>query len=199
MQHFKEFLIKLQTLDIKVNQRNKIINGEVQKISFYDISHQNPFLSASFKNELKELKELAITDILNLPREQIIFQLQRLTDVKELFGKFWHNFYHSNVPAQTEHLLDYLFSLDLHTIFIAPTLSQADHAVVEAAIIDDLMDSIRARENILKEFEEAVSKVVDLSKETEKSVNTKPLKKVAKANPVFKGEIVQEFFKIVKL
>lgn len=168
MQHFKEFLIKLQTLDIKVNQRNKIINGEVQKISFYDISHQNPFLSASFKNELKELKELAITDILNLPREQIIFQLQRLTDVKELFGKFWHNFYHSNVPAQTEHLLDYLFSLDLHTIFIAPTLSQADHAVVEAAIIDDLMDSIRARKTYSRNLKKLCQRLLTYQKRQKK-------------------------------
>ena len=72
MIHFKDFLLKLQTLDIKVNQRNKVIDGQPSRISFYDISHENPYLSALFKNELKELKELAVTDILNLPREQII-------------------------------------------------------------------------------------------------------------------------------
>lgn len=43
MNHFKDFLIKLQTVDIKVNQRNKVINGEAQQIEYYDISHQNPF------------------------------------------------------------------------------------------------------------------------------------------------------------
>lgn len=77
MQHLKDFLIKLQTLDIKINERKKVINGELSQIKFYDISHQNAYLNSSFKNDLKEAKELAITDILNLPREQIIFQKKR--------------------------------------------------------------------------------------------------------------------------
>lgn len=198
MQHFKEFLIKLQTLDIKVNQRNKVVDGQRGQINFYDISHQNPYLSATFKNYLKELKELAITDILNLPREQIIFQLQRLSDVKERFSRFWHNLYNSDVPSGPDHLLNYLFSLDLNSIFIAPDLSYTDNALADDNIINDLTDVISGRENILKEFEEAVSKVVDLSKETEKIVRTEVPRKLSRAYPVFKEEIVAEFFTIIK-
>ena len=63
MQHFKDFLIRLQTLDIRINKRKVVRNGQEQEISYYDISQENPYLSQSFKNELKELKELAITDI----------------------------------------------------------------------------------------------------------------------------------------
>ncbi len=100
MQHFKDFLIKLQTLDVKIKKRKAIVDGLKREISYYDLSHQNPFLNAPFKNELKELKELAITDILNLQREQIIFQLQRLSDVKALFSRFWNNYYDSNVPRE---------------------------------------------------------------------------------------------------
>jgi hypothetical protein len=198
MIHFKDFLIKLQALDIKVNQRNKVINGQSGRISFYDISHQNPYLSASFKNEIKELKELAVTDILNLPREQIIFQLQRLGDVKELFSRFWHKLYKSDAPRSSEHSLDYLLSLDLNSIFIAPGLSHTDNAITDDNFINDLTDSVRARENILKEFEEAVSKVIDLPKETEKTASTGSPRKLPKAYPVFKEEILHGFFALVK-
>ncbi|MEJ7737150.1 MAG: hypothetical protein WKF97_06965 [Chitinophagaceae bacterium] len=89
-------------------------------------------------------------------------------------------------------------SLDLNSIFIAPSLSHTDNAVADDNLINDLVDTVRARENILKEFEEAVSKVIDLSKETEKIVNDELPKKLTKAYPVFKEEIVHEFFTIVK-
>jgi hypothetical protein len=130
MNHFKDLLIKLQTLDIKINQRNAVVDGESVQIKFYDISHQNPFLSGSFKNELKELKELALTDILNHQREQILFQLQRLSGVKERFDKFRYNLYHSHVDRRTEPL-EYFYSLDLDDIFIAPRLYFADHAIAD--------------------------------------------------------------------
>ena len=197
MQHFKEFLIKLQTLDIKINHRNAVVSGGPIQINFYDISHQNPFLSDSFKNELKELKELALTDILNHQREQILFQLQRLSEVKECFDKFRYNLYHSHADRRTEPL-GYFYSLNLDDIFIAPRLYFADHAIADENLIDDLTDSIRARQDILKELEEAVSKVIELPKEAETSPNVEAPKKVTKAGPVFKEEIVPEFFAIIK-
>lgn len=61
-------------------------------------------------------------------------------------------------------MLGYFYGLHLHDIFITLRLSFTDHAVADDNLINDLSDSIRARENILKEFEEAVSKVIDLSK-----------------------------------
>jgi hypothetical protein len=126
--------------------------------------------SAIYRNELKELKELAIIDILNHQREQILFQLQRLSEVKERFDKFRYNLYHSHADRRTEPL-EYFYSLDLDDIFIAPRLYFADHAIADENLIDDLTDSIRARQDILKEFEEAVSKVIDLTKEAETSTN----------------------------
>lgn len=207
MQHFKEFLIKFQTLDIKINERKKVIDREIGQIKFYDISHQNPYLSGQFKNDLKELKELAITDILNLPREQILFQLDRLSGIKDLFAKFWHNSYNSNVPNGMEHELSYFYSLGLHEIFISPKLYFVDNAITDNDLINDLQDSIRHRQEILKEFEEAVAKAIglskeiekgDLPKETETSVSSLPTQKEIKAGPVFKEEIVPEFFAIIK-
>ena len=197
MNHFKDFLIKLHTIDIKTSERKKVINGELGQIKFYDISHQNPSLNNAFKNELKELKELAITDLLNLPREQVFFQLQRLIDVKECFEKFRYNLYHLHADRRTEPL-EYFYSLHLDDIFITPRLYFADHAIADENLIEDLIDSLRARQDMLKEFEEGVSKAIDLPEESETVANIEAPKKVAKAGPVFKEEIIHEFFAIIK-
>jgi hypothetical protein len=95
-------------------------------------------------------------------------------------------------------LTEYFYSLNLHNIFIAPNSYFADHAIADDNLINDLEDSIRAWENSLKEFEEAVSKAIDLPKEPEKSVVIPTTKKEIKATPVFKEEIVQELFTIIK-
>jgi hypothetical protein len=197
MQHFKEFLIKLQRLDIKINQRNKVVDGQRGQINFYDISHQNPSLSEAFRNELKELKELALIDILNLSREQIQVQLQRLDELKELFGNFWYNLTHSHVPGGSEHLTDLLYSLNLSDLFIVPELSFQDHAVADDDFMNDLQDSISARQNALKEFEQSVLKVIQPGKEPEKTAKITPVKK-EEQTPVFKEGVAAEFYDLVK-
>jgi hypothetical protein len=72
MRDFKDFLMKIQTLDIQFKQVATDVNILQQPVNYYDISHEIPFLKGSYKSQLKELQELAITDILNLPREQIL-------------------------------------------------------------------------------------------------------------------------------
>jgi hypothetical protein len=197
MQHFKEFLIKLQTLYIKVNQRNKVLDGQRGQINFYDISTQNPSLSEAFRNELKELKELAVIDILNLSGEQIQVQLQRLDELKEVFEKFWHNLSHSHVPVGSEHLTDLLYSLNLCELFIVPELSFQDHAVADDDFMNDLQDSVRARQNALQEFELSVLKVLQPGKEVEKTDKITPVKK-EEQTPVFKEGVAAEFYDLVK-
>src|SRR5688500_18498818 len=103
MKHFKDFLIKLQTLDIKINKRKAALNSKEHEVSYYDISHENPFLNPEFKIALKQIFEHALTDVLNLPREQVIFQLQRLENVNGLFSRFWDKYYHLNVPIGSQY------------------------------------------------------------------------------------------------
>ena len=76
MLHFKTFLIKLQTLDIKVRVGKSGSDKQEKVTRAYEISHQSPYHSPGYKNELRKVKELAITDLLNLSREQIYFQLE---------------------------------------------------------------------------------------------------------------------------
>jgi hypothetical protein len=53
MNNYKDFIIKLQTLDIKISQKRSFREGVQREYSIYDISHQNPYLSDTFRNELK--------------------------------------------------------------------------------------------------------------------------------------------------
>jgi len=69
MKHFKDFLIRLHTSDIKVNRRKQVSEIQEREVIYDDIHHENPFLSSGFKKQLRELKELAITDLLTIPVE----------------------------------------------------------------------------------------------------------------------------------
>jgi len=197
MKHYKDFIIKLQTIDIKITPKRLVRDGNQPEFSIYTISHENPYLSSTFRNELKELKELALIDILNLSAEQIQLQLQRLDEFKDQFQKFWHNLKRSNAPAGNEHLTELLYSLCLSDIFIVPELSFEDHATADENFIDDLQDSIRARQKALAEFEQSVLKVIQPGKEGEKTNNTKPVKK-EELRPVFKEGVAVDFYDLVK-
>lgn len=197
MKHYKDFIIKLQTVDIKTRQKRQVESGSLKEFATYTVSHQNPYLSDTFRNELKELKELALIDFLNFSGEQIQIQLQRLDELKELFEKFWHNLSHSHVPVGSQHLTDLLYSLNLSRLFIVPELSFQDHTVADDDFINDLQDTIRARQNALQEFEQSVLKVIQPGKEGEKAVKIKPVKK-EEPTPVFKEGVAEEFYDLVK-
>jgi hypothetical protein len=92
MEHFKKFLIRLHTFNISIATRKKNADTypyTTREVQFYDLSHENPGLSSSFKSEVKELSELAVTDILNLASAQITLQLKRLESTKAQYRKFW--------------------------------------------------------------------------------------------------------------
>lgn len=198
MQHFKDFLIKIQTLGIKINTQKLVVNGQNQEVTYYDISHENPLLSPAFNNELKELKELAITDILNLSRAQVILQLQRLHDVKELFHRFWERYYRTEIPNANQDSLELVLRLNLNDIFISPRLMFFDHAIANDDLIYDLEETIRYREQVLIDFEKAVSKIIDLNNTTEKIPASSSAKKEIKANPAFREEIIPELYSLLK-
>jgi hypothetical protein len=197
MNNYKDFIIKLQTLDIKISQKRSFREGVQREYSIYDISHQNPYLSDTFRNELKELRELALTDILNLLPEQIELQLQRLAEVKELFNKFWDKRYSLGSPFLTEHLTNFLYDLNLSETFIVPRLSAEDHVEADDNLINDLEDTINARQKVLKEFEQRVLKVIQPGKALVKFTIDKPNRK-EEAKPVFKEGAAEEFYELVK-
>lgn len=198
MNHYKDWLIKIQTLGININQRKTVLNSQVQEINYYDISHENPYLHPDYNNELKELKELAITDLLNLPREQVLFHLQRIGNVKKVFSRFWERYYHAEIPNGDQKNLDLLLHLNLDELFISPRLMFFDHAIATDDFINDLKDSIRFREQILKDFEKGVSSAINVNKEGEFTSLPVAERKISKAVPVFKEDIIPELYSLLK-
>jgi hypothetical protein len=189
MKHFKELLIALQTLDIKVAADKA---GRQGLPNSYDLKHENPFLSVAFQNRLKELKELALVDLMNQGREQIHFQLQRLEDLNQIFNKFWERFYRSQLPVGSEHNLELLFSLNLNEIFICLFLSFQDHALASDEFLDDLQSTLRYRQEILREVEQSVAKVLHNSFAAKAPVDK------ARATPTLKESIKTDFYNLIR-
>jgi hypothetical protein len=198
MLHFKDFLIKLQTLDIKISERKTNIDGQEKIARSYEISHQTPYHSPAFKNELKEIKELAITDVLNLSREQIEFQLERLKNLKEKFHEFWNRYYHAPYPNGSEHNLNVVYSLHLDDIFICPRLYFMDQAGASDYFMDDLESTITHRQGLLKVFEETILRVINPDMQPASPPNISTASNKRKSWPVFKEGIAEEFFNLVR-
>jgi hypothetical protein len=198
MLHFKDFLIKLQTLDIKIIERKIDLDGQEKVTRIYEINHQSPYHSPGFKNELREIKELAITDVLNLSREQINFHLERLKNLKEKFHEFWNRYYHAPYPVGSEHNRNVAYSLRLNDLFICLRLSFQDDADATDYFLDDLETSIIYRQGVLQEFEKTILRIINPGNESFKPpiILTTPNKE--KSRPVFKEGIAEEFFNLVK-
>jgi hypothetical protein len=198
MRHYKEFLIKLQTLDIRIVSKKLVSNNNDQsEEAYYDISHQSPHFSNTFRNELKELQELAVTDILSLSAEQIRYQLDRLTLLKEKFSKFWRTFHSSMFSFRNNKHTELLHNLDLQEIFIVPDISFRNAAIATEDFIDDLQDSIGARERALIEFEQSVLKIIQANKEREKTTAYKLTAKELPL-PIFKAGVADQLIDLIK-
>lgn len=191
MNHFKELFITLQTLNIRVAVRHAGRDGEAKS---YDLRHENPFLNVAFQNRLKELKELALVDLMNQGREQIHFQLKRLEDLKQVFHKFWERFYHSRVPVGSEFNLELLLSLNLNEIFICQFLSFQDYASAGDEFLDDLQSTVRYRQEILAEVEQSVAKVL----RQDDSAVAKTSMLISRATPTFKEGIKIDFYNLIR-
>ncbi len=196
MKHFNDFLIQLQTLDIKIIQK-PIVNGDQSSTACYDLSHQNPFLSNHYKNEIKALRELALTDLLSLGIEQIGFQLKRLEEIKASFHSFWSKFYSLQCKGGQSNREYLLTNLDLEALFIIPEIPNQSHVTITHNFLFDLQDTIESREKVVQEFEQSVLQIVPLCKEPEK-VTTKSIKLSEKAEPIFKEVAAIDFYDLLK-
>ena len=198
MVHFKEFLIKLQTLDIKISERKTSLDGEEKVARSYEISHQTPYHSPAFKNELREVKELAITDVLNLSREQIDFHLERLKNLNDKFSKFWDRYYHAPYPVGSEHNLNVIYSLHLDDLFTCPRLYFMDQAGASDYFLDDLESTITHRQGVLKEFEETIFKIIEPGVQPSSPPTISTTSNKRKSWPVLKEGVAEEFFNLVR-
>jgi hypothetical protein len=200
MEHFKKFLVRLQTFNARVLTKKKYDASTREHIDarFYDLTHENPVMTPSFKNEMKELSEMAIMDVLNLSPSQITYQLRRLESIKEKFEKFWNNYYKSPVSWSDKERISFFYELRLGDIFMVEGMNPGVYTIIfPQQFIDDIYDSVIYREEYLKEFEKAVAQVLSPDKKEPVSsapINTETLGGI----PAIKENAVPELFAILK-
>lgn len=199
MKHFKDFIIRIQTFQVQHKQKN--ISEDSLKsdtnLIYYDVSNENPYLSQDFDNELKELTELAITDILTLSVEQIGYQLKRLEQVKTIFQKFWKKYYEKPLPFSDDNRKSVFYHLELNGDFMVHgTLPENTNVIITDQFLDDLCDSVQAKEAAVKKLEEAISKVISAEEKIEIAWATKY--EGEKDTLSFKSpEIIEDFYNLL--
>ncbi len=197
MEHYKKFLIRLQSFNIqiiKVSKGNQPVSSQQDA---YELKHENPSIYLPFKSELKTLTELAITDILNLSPEQITLQLKRLDASKVMFRKFWKQYYSGEVPLSKEERVSFFFNLNLDEYFIVAGLAHNDYSIlVPQEFIDDLYDSVLYREEYLKEFENRIYQILNGGGNT--GTIPPPVIVQPEKTPTIKEQSVTDLFDILK-
>lgn len=200
MEHYKQLLLRLQTIHIRVITRKQKADTapyELGEVRSYDLRHENPVIDWSFKSEIKGLMEMATTDLLNLSPEQARLQLNRLEVTKEVFDKFERNYYTSPDPLDNTERRDFFFNLQLDELFIVPDIDLQDSSIIFSQdFINDLYDTVQYRKEYLKTFKETISKLLD--NEQEKIVPIYMPQKIAGGIPVFKEEIIEDLYNLLK-
>jgi hypothetical protein len=157
MQHFKEFLTRIQTFTLQLTNQKvsvKAASNEIREMPGYDLTRETQYYdSFSYKSELRVLKDMAFIDVLALDKERIGLQLVELNKVKNRFKELWQNYHQHYHDYHQDYKSSYPFTIRLDTLFIVHNL-QGDSADVHvsAQFVEDLADSIKLRELFLKEL-----------------------------------------------
>ncbi len=205
MEHFKEYFTFLQKFDLRLSEiRDKREPAELGPVfkSGYDITHQTPHFSLQFAKHLQILKDLAVIDIIGANPERRKAYLDQAKKLLLLFDRFWENYFR-HYPANGENLQDnFLFVIEFAEIFYTDLLEPNKTDVIATPeFVEDLCDSIRAREESLAEFIAEIStleKTEGQNSEIEKISDGEPTPIRIRRYPVFVEGIADQFFKIFK-
>ncbi|WP_026632790.1 hypothetical protein [Dyadobacter alkalitolerans] len=205
MEHFKEYFTFLQKFDLRLTEvRDKRKPAELGPVfkSGYDITHQTPHFSLQFAKRLQILKDLAVIDIIGADPGRRKAYLGQAKKLLSLFNRFWENYFR-HYPANGENLKDnFLLVIEFAEIFYNDLLEpDKTYAIVTPEFVEDLCDSIRAREESLAEFITEIStleKTGDQYPEEKKITEGEPTAIRIRRYPVFVEGIAEQFFKIFK-
>lgn len=187
MEHFKAFLIRLQTFEIKA------VSGKQDSMQA-DLSHECPYQTTSFKNHVSRLQKLAMVDLMNLSPAQIGLQLQLLDALKEKFRLFWRKYADAPVPVHNYDPAVLFSYLSLDDIFIVARPEVPYYNTTES-FLDDLYDSIRFREACLEDFLNDAKKIIATpAKATSTGNDVTKWEEI----PIFKKSIINELFILLK-
>jgi hypothetical protein len=159
MQHLKEFLIRLQTFNLRITKQEVVDVSDFNKIkrqqgNAYDITREtNYYDSFSYKSELRVLKDMALIDLLTLEEGLMSLQLEQLQKVLERIKLLWKNWHNHHSEWLQDYKDDYIFSIDLDKLFIVHNLQSSSSDIgITGAFVEDLADSIKLRETFLREL-----------------------------------------------
>ncbi|RKR84405.1 hypothetical protein BDD43_4640 [Mucilaginibacter gracilis] len=179
MQDFKKFILQIQTLVIADN-----------------------IVEANKENSLAELREFALIDILNLPKEQVVQQVKYLESVYEIFVDFWVNY--DTIPDYTrqDHQVTFFQCLELEEYFIVIQNIKVPSSKITEQLLHDLLEIIKERQKILRRFMRAIENVIEKAGKAEARIEIKQgsPKHRFKNNPSFKfkTEIITDLFNLLK-
>lgn len=176
MQDFKNFIVRLQTFVIATDVRG-----------------------ANEQSSLIKLREFALTDVLSLPREQVMQQIKQLEAIHQIFLDFRTNY--KTIPdyLRQEHQLDFFYTLELNTYFKVIQPNQVKHTDVNEQFLFDLLNLIGSREVILRDFIWSIENTIPKSSVSEADIKIEQLPRQSLLkNPTFKTEIISELFALLK-
>lgn len=88
MQHFKELIIRLQTLNLENISVQSSGESTGTNTTLYSLARENPFENESLGRELEVLKQKAVFDISILQGRQLLSLLKKLYLLQAKFSIF---------------------------------------------------------------------------------------------------------------
>src|SRR6202012_2403543 len=119
MQHLKEFLIRLQTFNLRITKQKIADASDFNHIKrhegdAYDITRETRYYdSFTFESELRVLKDMALIDLLTVSEVVMKLQLQQLHKVLQRIKQFWTNWHEHHSEWREDYKSSYLTSIRL--------------------------------------------------------------------------------------
>jgi hypothetical protein len=188
MEHFKEFVIRLQTLNI----RYQAVVGEV-----YRFSSDNSLTNSSLSVEFGILKQKALLDITILKKPQILALLKNLYRLQMKLDIFWDRCNDSIKGPGLDDWNKYYESLMLEQIFFVYKPEEKKKIDVDYAFFSELREIIQWREELLLDLIEEIENLIALEEsevvevedisEPGHAINSMPLFSVSHQQEIFKA------------
>lgn len=195
MEHFKELVIRLQTLTIE--------SGQVDPArQIFSLASDNPLTNSSVSVEFAILKQKAVLDITILEKFQILALLRNLYGLQTRLDIFWDRFNTNIAVPGLDDWNRYYESLMLDQFFFIHKPAAKKKFEVNYAFFSDLRAIIQWREELLLGFIEEIENFIAIGEaedievedmpESSHAVNSMPLFSVAHQQQIF--DALLDFF-----
>ncbi|WP_299285049.1 hypothetical protein [uncultured Mucilaginibacter sp.] len=215
----KEFLIRLQTIELRLTTHQlyneKARTAKDNEAEAYDLKHESGHYDAfPFKSELRVLKDLAVIDLITLPKDITALTMQQVDKLQQRFKSFWIN-YQNNYQNSQIYPVSYLDDIKLNDLFITHNIKPGPNkTLVDGLFVDDLAESVKLREMFLQEMLLEVKAILNKPEGLLNFKENEPFKNENKGSelleqelssnvnivkfPIFTGNTLDTFIQIVK-